>query len=417
MWDPYAEFQTATLDNGLTVHAAHWPNRPWVRMGFLVHTGGAQDPVGLEGLAHFIEHLVSENAPIPKKELEALFLDCGGGVHLGATGYFDTHYGCFVPTDPHVIARVFDAFGSMLLTARLQHCVEREREVIHGEFRQRFPLPFLHELALYERRALHAGFWPERSARPLGAPNSIALITQHDLQTHYDAHYTPANMSIVAVGGIELPTLVRLLSASPFAVEKPGMRTPLATPAMTYAPPSETRHICHLAQHITAPISVGAYRSIAAIPRSISMPTLRILDTMLSEALWEAVREQRAWSYDIDCSRRHLGHVWEFAIGCDALSLHALDKIEEVVEQCIASLVDREDAFAEAQRRAIVALPMTDMTARTVCDATVDDLAFHQRIILYTEIHDELARITMDDIRAALAHLRPERRWTLIKRP
>ena len=60
MWDPYSEFRTATLPNGLTVHAAHWPGRPWESVGVLIHSGAEQDPFGLEGLSHFVEHLVSK---------------------------------------------------------------------------------------------------------------------------------------------------------------------------------------------------------------------------------------------------------------------------------------------------------------------------------------------------------------------
>jgi predicted Zn-dependent peptidase len=42
-------------------------------MGFLIHSGAEHDPIGLEGVAHFVEHTTSENAPIPKKELNDFF--------------------------------------------------------------------------------------------------------------------------------------------------------------------------------------------------------------------------------------------------------------------------------------------------------------------------------------------------------
>ena len=142
MWDPYSEFESATLPNGLQVHAAHWEKRPWQAVGFVIHSGAEQDPVGLEGLIHFVEHLVSKNTPTSLKDMEMFFNDCGGSANFGMTGYGDSKYRFFVPADRAVITRAFDMFGQMLLQGRLERFVERERQVIIGEFHRRYPVNF-----------------------------------------------------------------------------------------------------------------------------------------------------------------------------------------------------------------------------------------------------------------------------------
>lgn len=417
MWDPYAEFQSAKLPNGLTVHAAQWPGRPWEAMGFLIHSGAEYDPVGLEGLSHFIEHVVSENTNFSKKEMEAFFEDCGGTVSLGMTGYPYTHYRFFVPTDKAVLARAFSMFGHMLLSAKLEKFIERERQVIIGEFHRHYPVKLTLDLAVCEHKALYAGYWLERFVRPLGNPESVARITQSELQSHYDAHYTPANMSIVGVGGMQLPELVELLSESPFAVQKKGGRTPLPTPATDVAPPSETRYVFEVSKHLTMPIEVGAYRSVAKIPGNINESVIRIMQEMFNEVLFEEVRERRAWAYAIDSSGYNLRHFYEFSINCGALALNAINDIEEVIEVCIASMADREDLFEQAKRRALASNFMTDQTGKGICDVALDDLTKGQRIISLKEIGDDLERVTMNDVRGTLQWLRPERRWTLITRP
>ena len=417
MWDPYAEFQSATLPNGLSVHAAHWPGRPWEAMGFLIHSGAEYDPVGLEGLSHFIEHVVSENTNVSKKEMEAFFEDCGGMVNLGTTGYPYTHYRFFVPTDKAVLARAFSMFGHMLLSAKLEKFIERERQVINGEFYRHYPVKFKLDLDVREHKALYAGYWLERFVRPLGNPESVARITQSELQSHYDTHYTPANMSIVGVGGMQLSELIELLSESPFAAQKKGGRTPLPTPATDVAPPSETRHVFEVSKHLTMPIEVGAYRSVAKIPGNINGRVIRIMKEMFNEVLFEEVRERRAWAYAIDSSRYNFRHFYEFSINCGALALKAIDDIEEVIEVCIASMADREDLFEQSKRRALASNFMTDPTGKGICDGALDDLAEDQRIISLKEIGDDLERATMNDVRGVLQWLRPERRWTLITRP
>lgn len=417
MWDPYAEFQSATLPNGLSVHAAHWPGRPWEAMGFLIHSGAEHDPVGLEGLSHFVEHVVSENTNVSQKEMGAFFEDCGGGVSLGTTGYPCTHYRFFVPTDKAVLARACSMFGHMLLSAKLEKFIERERQVIISEFNRCYPVKFQLDLDVRRHKALYAGYWLERFVRPLGNPESVVRITQSELQSHYDAHYTPANMSIVGVGGMQLPELVALLSESPFATSKEGARTPLPTPATDVAPPSETRHIFKVSKHLTMPIDICAYRSVAKIPGNINGRVIRIMREILNKVLFEEVREQRAWAYAIDSSQHNFRHFYEFSINCGALALKAIDNIEDVINVCVASVTDREDLFEQAKRRALTNNFMTDPTGQGICDGALNDLAEDQRIISLKEIGDDLERVTMNDVRGALQWLRPERRWTLIMQP
>lgn len=417
MWDPYAEFQSAILPNGLTVYAAHWPRRPWEAMGFLIHSGAEHDPVGLEGLMHFIEHVVSENTNVSKKNMKAFFENCGGAVNLGVTNYPHTRYWFFVPADKAILARAFSMFGHMLILAKIEKFIERERQVIIGEFHRCYPIKFKLDLELRKHKALYAGYWLERFVRPLGNPESIGRITQSDLQSHYDAHYTPANVSIVGVGGMQLPELVELLSESPFATNKKGARTPLPTPATDVAPPLETRHVFEVSKHIAAPIEVGAYQTVAKIPGDINEQTIKIIQEMFNELLFEEVRERRAWTYDIHSSRKNLRYFYEFSIRCDALALKAIDDIEEVIEVCIASMVDREDLFEQAKHRALSRIFMLDQTDKEICDDALDDLARNQRIISLGEISSNLKRVTMSDIRDALQWLRPERRWTLIAIP
>ena len=417
MWDPFAEFQSATLPNGLTVHAAYWPNRPWEAMGFLIHSGAEHDPVGLEGLSHFVEHVVSENTNVSKKEMEAFFEDCGGMVSLGTTGYPYTHYRFFVPTDKAVLARGFSMFGHTLLSAKLEKFIERERQIIIGEFHRHYPVKFKLDLNVHKHKALYTGYWLERFVRPLGNPESVSRITQSELQTHYDTHYTPANISIVGVGGMQLSELVELLSESPFTVSKKGARTPLPTPATDVAPPLETRHVFEFSKHIAVPIEVGTYQSVAKIPGNINGHVIRIMKEMFNEVLFEEVRERRAWAYAINSSRHNFRHFYEFSINCGALALKAIDDIEEVIEVCVASMTDREDLFEQAKRRALASNFMTDTTGKGICDGALDDLAEDQRIISLKEIGNDLEHVTMGDVRSVLQWLRPERRWTLIMRP
>jgi len=270
-----------------------------------------------------------------------------------------------------------------------------------------------------KNKALYAGsgYGLERFVCPIGNPESVGRITQSELQSHYDTHYTPANMSIVGVGGMKLQELLELLSESPFAISKNGVRTPLPTPATDVDPPSETRHVFEVSKHIITPIETGAYRSFAKIPGNINGQVIRVMNDMLDEVLNEEVRERRAWAYAINSSRYNFRHFYEFSINCGALALKAIGDIEEVIETCIASMEDREDLFEQTKRRALARNFMIDPTGRSICDGALDGLAQYHRIISLAEIGNDLERVTMSEVRNLLQWLRPERRWTLITQP
>jgi len=417
MWDPYSEFQVATLPNGLTIHAAYWPGRSWEAMGFLIHSGAEHDPVGLEGLSHFVEHVVSENTNLSKKKIISFFEDCGGTVHLGSTGYPCTQYQFFAPADKAVLVRAFSIFGNMLLLTNLRNFIEQERQVIIREFYSYYPLKCRIDLSIRKNKALYAGYWLERFIRPLGNPESVSQITQSDLQSYYDAHYTPANISIVGVGGMKLEQLIELLSESPFAIHKKGERTPLPVPVTNVTPPSETRYVFEISKHFTMPIEVGSYTTVAKIPGNIKGSVICIINYMFDKVILENVREKHAWAYDIDVNRQNFRHFYEFSIHCDALAPNAINDIEKVIEICIDSIIDREDLFEQVKRRILASNSMIDFNGNNVLNDAIEDLAQKQRIISLKEISDDIEHITMNDIRDVLQWLQPERRWTLIVKP
>ncbi len=419
VWDPYAEFESTTLPNGLTVHAAHWPGRSWEAVGFLIHSGAAQDPAGYEGVAHFVEHLVSANANIPSQKIRDFFNDNGGQVNLGTCSYAYTIYSFFVPAKRAVLANAFLTFGQMLLSAQLKNHVEREREIILREFRQSYPTKGAFALRMREHSALYGGHWLERHIDSLGTSDSIAHITEEEVQRYYDAHYTPANISIVGVGGMALSEIVELLEQSPFAVHKKGARTPLPIPLTKVTPPLETRHVFRISEHVNTKevLESGGYESIAKIPGSINGKIVGIVSAMLDEVLFEEVRERRRWTYSISTSYYNFGEFRKFSISCGAITLQAIDKIEDVVNACIDVTKDRHDLFEKMKRRAIAYYQMSDTTGKKVCENALQDLSEAGRIVSLEEIVMALELITMEDVQACFSWLTPERRWTSIFRP
>lgn len=419
MWDPYAEFESIILPNGLTIYATNWPGRSWESVGFLIHSGAEHDPIGLEGVAHFVEHVVSDNGAISQSDMEEFFNNSGGSVNFGITSYLDTQYSFLVPAEKTMLAQALVSFGSMLLSAKLEKFIERERQVILEEFRRNYPVNFKFILEQQKRSMLYAGYWLERYVQVLGAPDSIEKITRGDLQSFYDQHYTPSNISVVCVGGMKLSELVNVFSQSPFSINKKGSRTLLPDPVTNFIPLLESRRVFRISEYaaVSSPLDFLAYQSSAKIPGNVNPYSVSILCSMLDETLYKEVRENRAWTYSIYSSAYNLRHFHEISIHCDSLALGALDKIEEVVERCIVSVKNLDDLFERVRRNAIARKLMIDQTGADVRDSALNDLLYYHRIITLKEEVSNIEKVAMKDIQSILQWLRPEYRWTLIQRP
>lgn len=417
MWDPYAEFEHATLPNGLTVFAAHWPDRPWQAVECMIHSGRHQEPAGFDGVAHFVEHMVSQNTTMPEEEIRAFFKSCGGRVYLGGTGVFFTRYAFFAPANATSLSEAFNIFGSMLLTATLTEQLELERAVIVNEFHQR-KTPLSQEIAQRERRAVFPPSSREARALNLGTLEIIERLAADDLQRFYDTHYTPPNMSIVALGGMKPGEVLRLIQQSPLAVEKPGERAPREKPVSSAPAPAETLLEISLRKRYEEPPEWSQCLINALLPGTTSQYARYLFKKMLTEAILTELRTKRAWTYatpTMESAQFGRYNDCRIVFTC---APGKLDKAVELFDILIEELSGaRGEALLERMREAEIAeTRMYDATGRSVCKNAAMDLIHHGHIVTLEEEARGYATVTMDDIRAILAHLRPERRWTCLLR-
>lgn len=413
MWDPYAEFETATWPNGLAVHALSWPNRGWQYVEFVIHSGALQDPVGLEGTAHYVEHMISKNAPIPYDDLKQYFRGFGGGVNTGGTNYFATKYGFFIPKDRAVFTEALELFGSMLLDSPLDQFHEREREVIKSEFNRKFPFSFKFELLCREQRMVHVNSPIRRLMTPLGSLETIGRITLNDLQAFYSEHYTPRNMSIVSVGGFGLEEVLSMINGSAFAEDKGrGKRNLFPAPLERLDAPGERVYVFEVSKHLSAKLDHGEYRSVHRIPTDFSQELVQVVRNMLDQVLFDEVRSKRAWAYSISSSWGYLGYYYEYTIDSSGLSGVALKGIGEVVEECIASLYKREDLFEQVRSRMVAIYGMKDLGGEDVLRGAVSDIVDSGSVVSYAAEVEKYKSLTFEDVRSILSHFAPENRWT-----
>lgn len=232
-----------TLDNGLTVILVEDRSTPTVAAHVVVRAGSTDDSPGLEGTAHFLEHMMFKGtdrmgtldweaeAPhiLALAELQPQLLSATGSRREElAEEALEHRKGSAALSVPYEYARLLTELGATTLNAAtaleytdyyavlpascLEHWARTEAE--------RFTHPVFRGLA-GERRVIQRELrssrvraewklrWRMRGAlfpghaygQPLGGtPASVAEITADDLEAFFDTWYVPRNMAVILVG-------------------------------------------------------------------------------------------------------------------------------------------------------------------------------------------------------------------------
>ena len=417
MWDPYAMFKRHVLPNGLEVYAAEWPDRDFVNLDIIIHSGSERDPIDYPGTAHYLEHVMGENGPQSREEMQASLADHGGGVSWGSTSWTGVTYGFFLPAERVIVSQALELFGSMLVCPRIKNGVEMERGGIIGEWHETFPQPALsYDLDLRMRRALYGTHPLANFVDALGTLESIELVSAEVLQAQCDRWYTPANMTVVAIGKLSATVLCDLLAGSPFAHAMAGERAPIGAP-LTPQAPTETYIELDMSAYVKGARN-GTYKSVVVLPPSMGRGFLfPVVRRVLEQLLNEEVRRQSGWTYSISCSQHTFRDAHELEIRCQSLAPEGFPHIHRVVNECIEKAASRRDLFERETRRRAARMRLGDEDSDSVLNGVTMDLLEQGYIQTRAEMIAGIEALTFTDFKRALELLAPENRWTVLATP
>jgi len=206
-----------TLKNKMPVIFVEDPDTRVVTLDVWVNTGSASEPKDINGVSHFLEHMMfkgtaKRGAGRLDAEIEAV-----GGLWNAGTSIEFTHYYLTVGA-PFVdvgIDTLSDVIANSILDPRE---VEKERQVILEEFfrQQDDPSHFLTTEAFRSSFQESPNQWPV-----LGIPETINSITREKLYDYFTRRYAPENMLLVIVGGVKKDDLLPSLEEKFGSLERP----------------------------------------------------------------------------------------------------------------------------------------------------------------------------------------------------
>ena len=131
------DYESYTLDNGLTVILAEDRDLPIVNVNVWYHVGSKDEPQGRSGFAHLFEHLMFQGSEHSPGEYFERLQDVGGRIN-GTTNTDRTNYFEGVPAEqlPLALWIESDRMG-WLLPALTEKKLSNQQEVVRNERRQR----------------------------------------------------------------------------------------------------------------------------------------------------------------------------------------------------------------------------------------------------------------------------------------
>lgn len=290
---PTRNIRRTVLPNGLLVLTEAMPYVRSVSMGVWLATGSRDEPLELNGISHFVEHMVFKGTTTRNAQQFAREVDSIGGNLDAFTGKENI---CFnIKVLDENIASALDLLSDLVLHPTFTpEDIAREQGVILEEIKMDEDSPdyLVHE-------TFTQNFWKGHAlGRPtLGTVKSVSSFTQPAVFDFYASRFTPSNMVFSAAGHLDHDDFVAQV-----AEQFSGLGASSSTPPAKLPAPATF-----------ANITLKRKKSLEQVQLCLGVPAppvdsparyaVYLLNSMLgsgmSSRLFQTIREDRGLAYSI----------------------------------------------------------------------------------------------------------------------
>jgi len=283
--------QQEVLPNGLVVITEPMEHVHSVSVGIWLRSGSRREPAELNGISHFVEHMVFKGTARRTAEDIAREVDSVGGMLDAFTAKEMVCFNTRV-LDEH-LPKAFDVLADMVLEPKFApDDIAREQSVILEEIRmtQDNPEDLVHEL-------FTQNFWtPHALGKPiLGTPETVSAFNRDTLRKWFSRWYAPNHLVITAAGHLTHAQMVDLVAERFTKLDPtdggPAESAPEAAPHITLRSKRELEQV-HLCLGVPALPLTDERRFAVSILNNI-------LGGGMSSRLFQNIRERQGLAYAI----------------------------------------------------------------------------------------------------------------------
>ena len=387
-------WEIAELANGLRVVTTPLPTSQAVSANLFVGTGSRAEERRLQGLAHFLEHMVfkgSERRPSAMAIAEAI--EGAGGVLNAYTTKEITCFWNHLPFEKLELA--VDVLADMLLHPLLDTVeIDRERSVVQQEIRRNRDQP-----GIWVSELLNQAMFGDQPMgwSTAGNEEAVAGMQRQDFLDYLDVWYVPANL-VVSVAGNVSPTEVEALARRYFE-DRPAK----ASPSFALVNPDlpDQRLAAEARQIAQTNLSIGYI----AFPRKDPdryplMVFNNLLGRGMSSRLFKEVRERRGLAYSVGSSVSRFVDTGVLIISA-GVAPENLKEAATVIRQELQKLVEEavsEEEMAKVRDYSVGNLRLGLETSMALGQRAGELLLTMGEIETIESVVEKLRAVTADDI-------------------
>jgi predicted Zn-dependent peptidase len=388
-------YNVTTLKNGLTVATAEMPHMTSVSVGLWVGVGSRYEPAKMNGVCHFIEHLLFKGTG---KRTARQISEAVEGVGGSLNAFTSEETTCFHAKASHDrFPEVFDVLADMFLNSRFERKeIAKERNVIKEEIAM-----YGDEPQHLVQELLNATLWPDQPlGRPIaGTPATLDATSRPVLLNYLQQNYVSGSTVIVAAGKLKHAQVLRLVSkyARHF---KAGAR-PQFIPSESQQQQARVR-LCTKKTEQTQ-IALGIRTASRHDARRYALRLLNvILGENMSSRLFQVVREDRGLAYSIYSSPSFFHDTGDLVISA-GLDADNLRKTIQLIVRELRHCADSPPPAGELRRARDYVLGQIDLgreNTETQMNWIGEQLIGYGRIFSIDEVKRRLRAVVPGDIRA-----------------
>ncbi len=321
-------FNKKILANGLRLVTVPMVDNPSVTVLVMVETGSKYETKDINGLSHFLEHMVFKgtpkrpNAGAISKELDSI------GAHYNAfTGQEYTGY--YAKSDARHLDIVIDVVSDMYLNPLFESSeIEKEKGVIIEELRMYNDLPqqHVHEILAELMFEGQPAGWPV-----IGTEETIKSFTKEHFVAYRKDHYVSQATTVVVSGKINEAEVIEKIEKAFGAMSSSPMKNKLAVTEAQTTPSIRTLFKDTDQTHL-----VIALRTFDIFDKRI--PTMRVLSAILgggmSSRLFSKMRDQLGICYYVRASHNPSTDHGDFTISAGVDNSRVKEGIRGILEEC-----------------------------------------------------------------------------------
>jgi len=398
-------YQLSQLESGLTVASVEMPHMVGVSVGIWVGIGSRYEPTPLNGVCHFIEHMLFKGTKRRSAKEISEAVEGRGGYLNAFTSEEST---CFHARAGHDrFEELLDVLVDMLANSRFDPVeLAKEREVIKEEMAM-----YLDEPQHRVQELLNATLWPDQ---PLGRTitgtnKSLDAMGRKHLQAFRRRNYVAGNTLVVAAGKVTHWNALRAVSR--YASRFPGGHSLSSSPAREVQSAPRIRLLNKNTEQ--SQIALGVRTCSRHDERRYALRLLNvILGENMSSRLFQVVREDRGLAYSIYSTPSFFSDTGDLVISA-GLDTDNLPKALALIMGELRRLAHAAPSPAELRRARDYVLGQLELGQESTDNQmnwVGEQWLGYRKVLSPAAVKRRLARVTAGEIRAAARDFfRPER--------